>query len=205
MSPSRTVDVSQLPVYDVSYRSTLFSGQALLCAIEGSMFFILIAMYFYLRERVDVWPPPGVRVPGQALPTLALIPLFLSCAGSYWASEGAKQADRRAMIRGMALNLTLAAVFLAIRAWEWANFNFTWRSDDHGSIMWTIMFLHTYDGVADLIYTAVLLLIVWRRLDGPRQRIGVHVDGILWYFLVGMWVPMYIAIYWGPRLVGTPR
>jgi hypothetical protein len=28
---------------------------------------------------------------------------------------------------------------------------------------------------------------------------------VLWYFLVGIWIPLYGVIYWGPRLVGAPR
>ena len=71
--------------------------------------------------------------------------------------------------------------------------------------MWDILFLHTYDVVADLLVTAVLMVIVAIGRDGPKERIGVHVDSVLWYFLVGIWIPMYVVVYWGPRLVGAGR
>src|SRR5205823_4105709 len=113
----------------------------------------------------------------------------VSCVGSYWASEAAKKGDRLGMILGLALNLGLAIVFLIVRAVEWTSLNFTWASDVHGSIFWAILFLHTFDVVADLLMTSVLLVIIVSGLYGEKQRIGVHVDSVLWYFLVGIWFP----------------
>jgi cytochrome c oxidase subunit 3 len=204
MKAPRVLDVSGLPAYDISNRSALFWGQLMLCVIEGSMLSMLIAIYFYLRLSVDVWPPPGVQLPDVVLPTLALIPLAASCAGSYWASEAAKKGHRCGMIVGLTLNLGLASVFLILRALEWKTLNFTWASDAHGSIFWTILFLHTFDVVADLLMTAVLIVIVATGRYGEKQRIGVHVDSVVWYFLAGVWLPLYVVLYWGPHFVGAP-
>jgi cytochrome c oxidase subunit III len=205
MSERRTLDVSGLPPYEISNQSPLFWGQVLLCLIEGSMLCMLIATYFYLRLGVDVWPGPGVRLPGLAFSSWALIPLAASCVGSYLASEGAKKDSRAGMLLGLSLNLGLAMIFLALRAVEWKSFNFTWASDAHGSIVWTILFLHSYDVVADLLMTTVLIVIVASGRYGPRQRIGVHVDSVVWYFLAGIWIPLYGVIYWAPRLIGGAR
>jgi len=75
----------------------------------------------------------------------------------------------------------------------------------HGSIVWAILFLHTYDVVADLIVTAVLILILALGRHGKKQRSAVHVDSVLYYFLVAMWIPLYAVVYWGPRFVGGAR
>lgn len=204
MITSRTLDLGHLRPYDISNKAPLWWGQLLLCVIEGSMFFILIAMYFYMRLSVDVWPPPGTQLPHLLWPTLALIPLLLSAGGSYWASEGAKKNDRMAMLVGMIGNVALAIAFLALRLVEWSTFNFTWKTDAHGTIVWSILFLHTLDTVADLIYTIVLIIIIASGRYGQKQRIGVHVDSVVWYFIVAIWIPLYGVIYWGPRLVGAP-
>lgn len=205
MTQARVLDVSTLPPYDISNKSPLWAGQLVMCMIEGALLVILIATYFYLRLGVDVWPPPGTQIPGTLIPTLALIPLIASCLGSYIASEGAKKNSRREMLFGMGLNLALATAFLILRAITWAGLNFRWNSDAHGSIVWDMLFLHTYDIVADLLMTLTLVVIVAIGRGGPRQRIGVHVDSVLWYFLVGIWIPMYVVIYWGPYLVGAGR
>jgi heme/copper-type cytochrome/quinol oxidase subunit 3 len=203
MTQARTLDVSGLPAADISNHSPLFMGHVLLCAAEASALLILFATYFYLRISLDAWPPPGTAKPDIVIPTLALIPLIASCGGSYWASESAKKNDRWGMVLGLGVNLFLALVFLAMRGVAWSGFNFSWSSDAHGSIVWSILFLHTYDVVADLLMTIVLLVIVASGRFGEKQRIGVHVDSVLWYFLVAIWLPLYAAVYLGPALVGT--
>lgn len=204
MTPSRIIDVRHLPAYDISNNAPLWWGQALLATIEGSMFLMLIAIYFYLRLGVDVWPPPGTQIPHVLQPGLALIPLLLSCIGSWWASEGAKKNSRRQMLVGMIANVILALIFLGLRAAEWSEFNFGWSTDVHGSIVWTILFLHTFDTVADLIFTVVLVILIAAGRYGEKQRQGVHVDSVVWYFIAGIWLPLYAVIYWGPRIVGAP-
>jgi cytochrome c oxidase subunit 3 len=203
MTQARTLDVSGLPAYEISNRAPLWWGQLIMALIEGSLFCMMIAIYFYYRLSIDVWPPPGVEPLRLTMPSLALIPLVLSALGSWAASEGAKKDDRGLMLQGMAANVVLALVFLGLRFAEWRTFNFTWASDIHGSLVWSILFLHTFDIIGDLLMTVVLIIIVATGNHGPRQRLGVHVDSVIWYFLVLIWFPLYAAVYWGPRLVGS--
>jgi cytochrome c oxidase subunit 3 len=201
MTPARTLDVSTLPHYEISSVAPLWWGQLLLCIIEGSMFCMLIAIYFYIRLSVDVWPPPRIEPFHQTLPAVALIPLIGSVIGSYRATEGARRDSRPLMLGGLIINLILASIFLAVRFVEWRTFNFAWASGGYGTIVWSILFVHTFDVVADLIMTAVLIVLLAIGRSGPRQRLGVHVDSVVWYFLAGAWLPLYILIYWGPHIV----
>lgn len=205
MTEARTLDVSHLQPWDVSSQSPLWWGQLMIAFIEGTMFCILIAAYFYTRLRVDVWPPPGDQYPHLLLPSLELIPLALSCIGSYWASEAAKKNRRSGMIGGLVLNLLLAGIALVMRIVEWHSLNFNWKTDAQGSYVWAFLGLHTFDYVADMVFSAVLVLCLLLGRDGPKQRLGVHVDSVVWYFLVGIWIPIYVVIFWGPHIVGTPR
>jgi cytochrome c oxidase subunit III len=201
----RTLDVSELRPFEISSQAPLWWGQACIVVIEGMMFSIVIAAYLYTRLRVDVWPPPGDQFPHITLPTLALIPLVLSALASYWASEGAKKNDRRGMILGLALNLVLATICLAMRIVEWHSFNFNWQSDVYGSYIWAFLGLHTFDFIADEVFTLVLLVIIVSGRYGENQRLGVHVDSIVWYFVVAIWLPIYVVIYWGPHLLGSAQ
>ena len=204
MIAQRTIDVSDLRPYEISSEAPLWWGQAFLAVIEGTMFAILIAMYFYIRLSMDMWPPPGVQLPRELLPALCVLFLVASCAGSYLASEAAKRDDRRGMIRGLALNLILAGISMALRAVAWREWNFKWTTGAYGSITWTIMFLHTVDVAADMMFTIVLVAILALGRHDARTRLGVHVDSVLWYFLVAIWIPLYVTVFWGPRLVGAP-
>ena len=205
MTEPQTLDVSHLPPYDISSQAPLWWGQLFITFIEGMMFAILIAAFLYTRLRVDVWPPPGDQFPHLLVPTLALIPLLASTYGSYWASEAAKKNDRRGMIGGLALNFVLASIFFVMRLLEWHSLNFNWKTDIHGSYVWAFLGLHSFDYVGDLVFTLVLLIVVASGRYGEKQRLGVHVDSVVWYFLVGIWIPIYLAIYWGPRLMETQQ
>jgi heme/copper-type cytochrome/quinol oxidase subunit 3 len=171
--------------------------------IEGTMFCLLIAAYFYTRLRMDVWPPPGDQYPHLLLPTLELIPLILSCFGSYWASEAAKKNSRRGMLGGLLLNLVLAGIALSMRIVAWHSLNFNWKTDIFGSYVWAFLGLHTFDYIADVTFSAVLFVILLTGRYGPKQRLGVHVDSVVWYFLVAIWIPLYLVVYGGPFLVST--
>jgi len=204
MNPSHTINVSNLPPYSISNRSLLWWGQVLMATIECVMFLMLIAMYFYLRLSVDMWPPAGTQLPHVTVPSIALIPLALSCLGAYWASEGAKKNSRRDILVGLIANVVLGWLFIILRFGEMRELNFGWSTDVHGSIFWAILFLHTVDMIADLMFTVVLIIIFAVGYYGERQRTGVHVDSVVWYFLALIWLPLYVVLYWGPRIVGAP-
>jgi len=205
MTAARTLDVSELPPFRISIQAPLWWGQVCLIAIEATMFSILIAAYFYTRLRVDVWPPPGDQFPNVLLPSLALIPLILSAFGSYWASEAAKKDDRRGMILGLGLNLVLAIIFFVMRIIEWHSLNFNWMADAFGSYVWAFLGLHSFDFIAGLVETIVFVVFVASGRYGERERLGIHVDSLVWYFVVAIWIPVYIVTYWGPRLVETAQ
>jgi len=202
MTRLRTLDLSALPAGNVSYQHPLWWGQLFLAFTEGSVFCILIAMYFYIRLSMDVWPPPGVQLPQTLLPTVCTVLLILSCAGSYIASEGAKKDDRTRVLLGLLLNVVLATAAMVLRLVALRQWNFSWRTTAYGSINWAILFLHTVDVIADLLFTVVLILIFAVGRHGPKQRIGVHVDSVVWYFLVLIWIPLYVITAWGPWITG---
>ena len=198
-----TLDVSGLPPYDISSQSPLWWGQLCIDIIEGTMFSILIAAYLYVRLRMDVWPPPGDQYPHLLLPTLSLIALLISVPFSYFASEAAKRNDRGGMIRNLALNLVFAATCFILRIFEWHSLNFNWQADAQGSYVWAFLGLHSFDFIADGIFTVVLLFLILIGRSGEKQRLGVHVDSVVWYFIAAIWIPIYIVIYWGPHIFGS--
>jgi len=131
-----------------------------------------------------------------------LLFLIISAVGSYIASEGAKKDSWGAMIGGLTLNLVFAGAFIGFRVAEMKTLNFRWDTDVHGTIFWSIFYLHSLDAIADMIFTLILILILAIGRYGAKQRLGVHVDSILWYFIVLIWIPAYVIIYWGPRFAG---
>src|ERR1041384_3739714 len=86
MSAHRVIDVSELKHHDFDTYDPVWWGNNALLAIETSMFAILIATYFYLRQNFSLWPPPLASLTASLRPlpyplfgTLNTILLILSC------------------------------------------------------------------------------------------------------------------------------
>ena len=204
MTARHTIDVAGLPDFEISKNAPLWWGQVFLCFAEGSLLSIMIALYFYYRLQLGIWPPPGIGLPARLIPAISTALLVLSCIGSYVASEAAKRNNRPRMIFGLSLNLLLAFSALFFRALHWSSWNFNWKATAYGSVTWGIIFIHSFDVVADLLFTIVLLFFIVFVRSGPAQRLGVHVDSVVWYFLVGMWLALYVTIDWTPYFWGGP-
>ncbi|MBV9156259.1 MAG: hypothetical protein JO097_08340, partial [Acidobacteriaceae bacterium] len=71
--------------------------------------------------------------------------------------------------------------------------------------VWAFLGLHSFDFIADEMFTLVLLVILLSGRYGENQRLGVHVDSVVWYFVVAIWIPIYVVIYWGPRILETAQ
>jgi heme/copper-type cytochrome/quinol oxidase subunit 3 len=84
---------------------------------------------------------------------------------------------------------------------EWHSLNFNWKADINGSYVWAFLGLYHFDLVGDLVFTLVLFLSVVSGCYGEKKRLGIHVDSVVWYFLVLIWIPIYLVIYWGPRIM----
>lgn len=204
MMAQKTIDVSGLPDFEISNQAPLWWGQVFLCFAEGSLLAIMAAMYFYYRLVLGIWPPPGVQRPERIFPAISTAILLLSCAGAYIASEGAKQGNRMRVISGLVMNVILAFTALALRGLHWSSWNFNWKGSAYASITWGIMFLHSFDMVADLLFTLVLIFLISFVKFGPAQRTGAHVDSVVWYFLVAIWIVLYVTMDWTPYFWGGP-
>lgn len=127
--------------------------------------------------------------------------MILSCVPAYLATEAAKKNDRSGAIRFMLFNVGIALLALILRVAIWNHFNFKWNSNVYGSIVWVILELHTLDYVIGLLETVVLVGIVRFGRFGEKQRMALDVDSYTWYFVVAIWIPLYVIVYWGPYMV----
>ena len=50
--------------------------------------------------------------------------------------------------------------------------------------------------MADLLFTLALVILLLLGYRGEAQRLGVHVDSVVWYFIVLIWIPLYAIVYW---------
>jgi len=195
---SPALDVAHLPTVAFTGRSPLWWGAVGLIAIEASMFALFIASYFFLRMRVDVWPPPGVNVPRLFLPTVNLGIMILSCIPAYLASEAAKRSDPAGMKLWLLINILLALITVAIRWQVWNSLNYTGYSNAYGSIVFIILGFHMFDYVAGILASIVIVAALLAGHAGEQVRKSVDFDSYTWYFVVAIWIPLYLVIFVSP-------
>jgi heme/copper-type cytochrome/quinol oxidase subunit 3 len=64
-----------------------------------------------------------------------------------------------------------------------------------------MLVLHTTHLVTDVADTLVLTALMFtRHADNPRRYGDAQDNAMYWNFVVATWVPLYLCIYWVPRL-----
>ncbi|WFU11664.1 cytochrome c oxidase subunit 3 (plasmid) [Rhizobium sp. CB3090] len=195
-----TLDVSKLPLHGMGTASPTWWGTLAFMLIEGSGFGLAIAVYFYLMSLAKTWPidapAPGLW-PGTCLTVL----LLASIVPNLVLSRRARQQDLRRVRIGLIVMSILGVLPLIFRAFEFTVLAVRWDDNAYGSIVWVMLGLHTTHIVTDLIDTLVLTCLMFsRHADNPRRYGDVHDNALYWNFVVAAWIPLYLCIYWVPRL-----
>ncbi len=95
----------------------------------------------------------------------------------------------------------LGIVPLVIRIFEFPALHVSWDSNAYGSVVWTLLGLHTTHLITDLGDTLVLAVLMFTRHGQNRRRFGdVQDNALYWNFVVLTWLPIYFCIYFLPRL-----
>lgn len=193
-----SIDVSQLPSYGFSHRSIMWWGTLGMMAIEGTVFALTVATYFYLRSHAITWPM-SVRPPDLLWGTLNTAILLASMIPNHLAKKAAEAHSVPGVRRWVLVSLLFAIAFIAVRVMEFAALNVRWDSNAYGSVVWTLLGFHTAHLVTDAADTLVLLVLFFTGpLDGKRF-VDVSENSMYWYFVVWSWLPLYLTIYWGAR------
>jgi cytochrome c oxidase subunit III len=168
--------------------------------IEGTGFALVIAVYLYLMSLAPIWPL-NARPPDLLPGTLMTLALLASVVPNVKLSRWAEHQDLRKVRIGMVLMSVLGIVPLIIRVFEFRVLNVKWDTNAYGSILWTLLGLHTTHIITDLIDTLVLAALMFSRHGDNLRRYGdVQDNAMYWNFVVAAWLPIYACIYWIPRL-----
>lgn len=193
-----SIDVSGLRSYAFSYYSLLWWGTLGMIAIEGTVFALAIATYFYFRSHSAVWPM-SMAPPDLLWGTLNTAILLASVIPNHLAKKAAEAHHLQRVRLWLCVALVFGFAFLGVRVLEFATLNTRWDSNAYGSIVWTLMGFHTAHLATDVADTVVLAALFFTGpLDGKRF-VDVSENSMYWYFVVWAWLPIYLTIYWGAR------
>jgi heme/copper-type cytochrome/quinol oxidase subunit 3 len=118
------------------------------------------------------------------------------------AKRAAEHGRLRALRRLLILASLIGIVLVALRGWEFASLNITWYDNAYGSVIWTLLFLHATHIGTDVADTIVLAALMHTRhgIEG-RRFVDCSENAIYWRFVWLAWLPIYLLIYWLPRLL----
>lgn len=199
MKARPVIDVSRLPAYAFGHRSLLWWATMGIIVIEGGMFAILVAAYFYLKTRVPEWPP-NTHPPDLLYGSINTIVLLASLVPNYIYKRAAEREDLRKVRIWLLVSIGFAVAFTTFRAFEFGALNCSWDTNAYGSIVWTLLGFHTTHLVTDLLDTAVLTVLMFTKPIEGKNFVDVSENAFYWYFVVLVWVPIYAVIYFVPRL-----
>ena len=167
-------------------------------AIEGTVFLLMIASYFYLHSRSVEWPPHR-NPPDLFWGTLNLGLFLVSTIPSEWYRRRARKGDVRAVQIGLVAVSLFGIANIVIRYFELLHLNTDWSIDAYGSAVWTLMGLHVLHLLTDVVDTVVLTILFFTSLVEGKRFQDAEENAAYWYFVVGFWIPIYLVIYWAPR------
>lgn len=201
-APSFTTDLAPLPTYAFGRRSLTWWGIIAFFLIEGTAFALAVAAYFFLMGQEQAWPPPAVQPPGLLPGTLFTILIVLSeipNTAIKWAAER----EDLPRVRGLLVLISLIGlVLLVLRGFEFNALNVLWHENAYGSVVWMLLVLHTTHILTDWIDTLVLAALMFtpHGTEG-RRMVDCSENAVYWRFVWLLWLPLYLLIYWLPRLV----
>ncbi|MEK9285420.1 MULTISPECIES: cytochrome c oxidase subunit 3 [unclassified Bradyrhizobium] len=194
------LDLGKLPLHGLGTASVTWWGTLAFMLIEGTGFALVIAVYLYLMSLAATWPinaPPPDLLPGTLLTLILLASLIPNILISRWAG----QQDLRKVRTGIVIMSIFGIAPLVVRVFEFPALRVSWDTNAYGSVVWTLLGLHTTHIITELVDTLVLAALMFTRHGRNPRRLGdVQDSAMYWNFVVATWLPIYGCIYWLARL-----
>jgi cytochrome c oxidase subunit 3 len=195
------LDVSDLPSVAFGARASIWWGAVALIAIEGTMFAILAASYFYLRGNAAEWPPTGAFHPGLGLTTANFLILLASMIPMHLAAKAAHQEDLARIRRWLIVATVLCVAVLVIRAAVLSRLTYRWDSHAYGSLVWTAAGFHTLHVLTGMLENLLFIALLIKGPVEDKHLVDIRVNSLYWYFVALSWVPFYVIFFLDPGLL----
>ena len=192
------LDVSGLPRTMFGHQGLIWWGTTGFMVIEGSIFVIVIVVYFYLRLQVTDWPP-SLPNPSLGYGTANLLIALISVLPAYVAKRKAEQFDLGGVRLWMGILTLLGFVTLALRVGEYFSLNCRWDDNAYGSIVWVLLSVHTMHLATDVGDSTVLMALAFFGPNTKKRFVDYSENSLYWYFIVCWWIVIYLTLYLAPR------
>jgi cytochrome c oxidase subunit III len=195
-----TLDVSDLPSVAFGHRNTTWLANVFYMAIEGMMFALMFATYFYLRTRSTDWPP-GHFPPDLKYGVANAVIFLVSIIPAWLVRKRAPEGDRRAVRNGLLVLALFALAATILRVLEFTTLNCRWTDEAYSSTVWVLIGLHSGHLLTELIETVVLFAIsLTPKMEGTRLA-DAAINSDYWFFVVVTGLIVDFLIYGTTRFL----
>jgi cytochrome c oxidase subunit 3 len=203
------LDVSGLPPIGFDAKMPTWWGNTLFMVIETTTMALLVASYFYTRQNTLDWPPTLADaghsgqspLPGLGVATFNLLLLLASCLPMAWADRGARRQDGFVVRVGLLLVAPMGVLSFVLRLAELPALKFRWDDNAYASLAWAIVFMHLLYIIAATLEVIVIAFWIFRYGMSEEKAVDVTLTAQYWYWMVGLWIPLYATVYLAPRLL----
>jgi len=201
LEPHFTGDVADLPTHKFGPSSLTWWGIIGFMVIEGGFFMLTFAAYFFLMGHEQGWPPEGRQAPDLLAGTLFTIIMLLSEIPNTMVKKAARAGDVPSIRLLLPVMVAIGAVLLVFRGFEFNSLNCRWTDDAYSSIIWALLVLHASHLITDWGDTVVLAALMYTPMSHEGRRwVDVDENSLYWRYVWLLWIPIYLMIYWVPRL-----
>jgi cytochrome c oxidase subunit III len=198
VKPRSAIDVSHLPGYAFGHRSLMWWGTLGFIMIEGTTLFICAVSYFYLRRNVATWPPEHSWRPALLVPTIQVALMALSNFPMRAADKASSRMDLAGVRRNFLICSVLAVIMVVLRWLEFRSLNVRWDTNAYGSVAWATVFAHGTLLLLELAETVAFTFLLFGDHVEERDLSGASDNAFYWYFMTGVWIPLYVIVYLSP-------
>lgn len=203
MSLDETPDTEPLASNRLRPLETLSAGTfgvLLFLAALTMLFGATIAGYLFLRNQVEIWPPPNsppMPIGGLWLSTLILL---LASVTVHWALRAIRW-DRQTHVRiGLVCTIVLGTLFLASQGRNWEQIRqvvVPLESQAHlyVSIFYILTGTHALHVVGGLILLSIVAFKAFHGVYTSTYHPGIRYSMMYWHFLDAVWLILFVLLF----------
>jgi heme/copper-type cytochrome/quinol oxidase subunit 3 len=153
------------------------------------------------------WPPPRATNanyhtnPALGYPTLNLLIILGSVVPMFIADRACLRRDAGTVKICMTAMVIIGLLSIGVRFLEFGCLQFRWDDNAYAGIVWTTVGMHLLHLVTATAENFILCLWLWLKGMDDKHARDVRVGAVYWYWIAAIWIPLYVIVYFGPRLI----
>jgi heme/copper-type cytochrome/quinol oxidase subunit 3 len=192
-------DLSGLEHTGFGHRVVTWWGELAFMALEGMGFVLSYGVFLYIALLNPQWP---LGFPPQPLfwSTLFTAIVALILIPNWLVMRRAKAHDNAGLRWLLVLMSLLGLSMLVVRYFEFAALTIRWDTNAYGSVLWALLGLHTLHIATEVTDTIVMTAMYFTGHVPEKRFTDADENALYWLFVAIGWVPMYVLLYWAPRM-----